>query len=136
MQEDGGIDEHVDALACCGEEIDEHGHREVCPLVVQRDQLRTDGPCGTRLPERRPQCVNVLAQGDEGTATMPKMPSDTDARTDEYATYAPSRQTCPECEEPFGSLEVCRRGTVERQSGPPAVVYRHPKCAEPYRRDR
>lgn len=67
---------------------------------------------------------------------MAKMPSDTDARTDEYATYAPARETCPECEEPFGSLEVCRRGTVERQSGPPVVVYRHPLCAEPYRRDR
>ncbi len=64
------------------------------------------------------------------------MTADTDARTDEYATYAPSGETCPDCGQPFGSLEVCRRGTVERQSGPPVVVYRHPKCAEPFRRDR
>ncbi|MFG2640337.1 hypothetical protein ACGFYP_05100 [Streptomyces sp. NPDC048370] len=67
---------------------------------------------------------------------MAKMTGDTDARTDEYATYAPAGEKCPECEKLFGSLAVCRRGTVERQSGPPYVAYRHPKCAEPYRRHR
>ncbi|MFF9017761.1 hypothetical protein ACF09C_32995 [Streptomyces sp. NPDC014870] len=62
--------------------------------------------------------------------------SDTDARTDEYTTYAPKGETCPECSAPIGALEPCRRGSVERQSGPPAVVYRHSKCAKPRRRDR
>jgi hypothetical protein len=60
--------------------------------------------------------------------------SDTDARRDEYATFAPIGETCPECDKPIGALEICRRGTVERQSGPPAVVYRHSECAKPYRR--
>lgn len=59
---------------------------------------------------------------------------DTDARRDEYATYGPEGVTCPECNQPIGVLEPCRRGSVERQSGPPAVVYRHSKCAKPYRR--
>jgi hypothetical protein len=70
---------------------------------------------------------------------MPAMASttrDTDARRDEYATYAPEGETCPECGKPIGPLEVCRRGSVERRSGPSAVVYRHSKCVEPYRHDR
>ncbi|MGW4721983.1 hypothetical protein [Streptomyces sp. NPDC004291] len=48
---------------------------------------------------------------------MTRTTSETDARTDEYATCAPSGETCPDC-------------------GPPVVVYRHPECAKPYRRAR
>ncbi len=65
---------------------------------------------------------------------MASSTSDTDARRDEYATFAPTGETCPECDQPIGPLEICRRGTAERHSGPPAVVYRHTKCAEKYRR--
>lgn len=60
--------------------------------------------------------------------------TDTDATKDEYTTFAPAGQTCPNCQQPIKSLERCRRGTVERQSGPPAVVYRHRECAKPHRR--
>lgn len=67
---------------------------------------------------------------------MARTPADTDASTDEYATYAPTGEACPECGVPFAALEACRRGGVQRPSGPPLVVYRHPSCAEPYRRDR
>ena len=54
----------------------------------------------------------------------------------ELLFLAPESNVLAVGEQPFGSLEVCRQGTVERQSGPPVVVYRHPMCAEPYRRDR
>lgn len=52
-------------------------------------------------------------------------PPETDASQFEYVTYAPAGQTCPTCHKPIKSLERCRRGAVERQSGPPLVVYRH-----------
>ncbi|QNE76801.1 hypothetical protein F0344_21205 [Streptomyces finlayi] len=65
---------------------------------------------------------------------MARTTSDTDARRDEYATFAPTGETCPECDKPIAALAMCRRGTVERQSGPPVVVYRHSECAKPYLR--
>lgn len=43
----------------------------------------------------------------------------------EYATYAPKGETCPACMQPIASLERVYRGTLERQSGSPVVVYRH-----------
>lgn len=47
----------------------------------------------------------------------------------EYTTYAPENETCPACMRPIGSLERCKRGEWERQSGAPVVVYRHtPEC--------
>lgn len=56
--------------------------------------------------------------------------SETDATRDEYSTYAPAGQTCPRCQRPIKSLELVRRGSQERQSGPPIVVYRHArKCS-------
>ncbi|BCM65782.1 hypothetical protein EASAB2608_01116 [Streptomyces sp. EAS-AB2608] len=55
-----------------------------------------------------------------------------DARQSEYTTYAPSGQTCPNCQRPIKGLELCRRITVERASASPAVVYRHhPQCPKP-----
>ncbi|MFE9259236.1 hypothetical protein [Streptomyces sp. NPDC006879] len=51
--------------------------------------------------------------------------TDTDARQWEYVTYAPAGETCPACMEPIKSLERCRRGTLERQSGPPVVIHQH-----------
>lgn len=50
---------------------------------------------------------------------------ETDASQFEYMTYAPKGETCPACMHPIKSLERCRRGVLERQSGPPVVVYRH-----------
>lgn len=43
----------------------------------------------------------------------------------DYATYAPPGTKCATCEQPIGKDQVSRRTTTERQSGPPAVVYRH-----------
>ncbi|MFD0269068.1 hypothetical protein ACFVGY_21225 [Streptomyces sp. NPDC127106] len=65
---------------------------------------------------------------------MIRTTADTDARRDEYMTFAPTGETCPECSKPIGALEPCRRGTVERQSGPSTVVYRHRECARKFRR--
>ncbi|MCX4959606.1 hypothetical protein [Streptomyces virginiae] len=56
---------------------------------------------------------------------------ETDASQWEYNTFAPSGQTCPACKKPIKTLERCRRGSMERQSGAPAVVYRHIDCADP-----
>lgn len=56
---------------------------------------------------------------------------DTDASGWEYNTFAPKGETCPDCKQPIASLDRCRRGTFERQSGAPAVVYRHIDCADP-----
>lgn len=49
----------------------------------------------------------------------------TDASQWEYATYAPKGETCPACMQPIASLERVYRGTLERQSGSPVVVYRN-----------
>jgi hypothetical protein len=57
--------------------------------------------------------------------------TDTDARQWEYTTFAPSGETCPACMKPIKSLERCRRGELERQSGSPVVVYRHVDCDDP-----
>ncbi|MEI7030018.1 hypothetical protein [Streptomyces pratensis] len=56
---------------------------------------------------------------------------DTDARQWEYTTFAPSGETCPACMKPVKTLERCRRGTIERQSGSPVTIYRHIDCADP-----
>lgn len=53
------------------------------------------------------------------------MVTKTDASQWEYTTYAPKGETCPACMKPVKSLEPVRRGRLERQSGPPVVVYRH-----------
>lgn len=57
--------------------------------------------------------------------------TDTDASKWEYTTYAPKGETCPACMKPIRSLDQARRGSLERQSGPPVVVYRHTDCAHP-----
>ncbi|TBO59331.1 hypothetical protein EYS09_12690 [Streptomyces kasugaensis] len=51
-----------------------------------------------------------------------------DASADEYTTYAPSGETCPMCMKPIKSLERVRRGTLERPSAAPVVIYRHVAC--------
>lgn len=48
----------------------------------------------------------------------------------EYLTYAPGR-TCSACSRRVNPLEPVRRGTVDRASGVPAVVYRHNECPKP-----
>ena len=54
----------------------------------------------------------------------------TDASQWEYTTYAPKGETCPACMKPIASLERVYRGTLDRQSGSPVVVYRHVgKCS-------
>jgi hypothetical protein len=54
--------------------------------------------------------------------------AETDARKWEYVTYAPRGETCPACLKSIETLEQVKRGSIERQSGPPFVVYRHVKC--------
>ena len=56
--------------------------------------------------------------------------TDTDARQWEYTTFAPSGETCPACMKPIKTLERCRRGEIERQSGTPVTIYRHVDCAD------
>jgi hypothetical protein len=48
---------------------------------------------------------------------------DTDARQDEYTTYAPPGETCPDCKMGIKPLESCRR--IDAST---AVRYRHLKC--------
>lgn len=47
--------------------------------------------------------------------------------TDEWecVTYAPPGQKCSACLREVKPLDSVRRGTIERASGPPVVVYRH-----------
>ncbi|MEU9437945.1 hypothetical protein [Streptomyces sp. NPDC048252] len=52
----------------------------------------------------------------------------TDAREWEYVTYAPRGERCPACLRAIKPLERVKRGAMERQSGPPFVVYRHIDC--------
>lgn len=52
-------------------------------------------------------------------------------RTDEweYLTYVPQGEKCSVCLCDVKPLDPVRRGTIERASGPPVVVYRHAgKC--------
>ncbi len=56
--------------------------------------------------------------------------ADTDARQDEYTTYAPSGETCPECERKIESLEQCRRISGGRSSAGRTVRYRHLECLD------
>lgn len=51
--------------------------------------------------------------------------ADTDARKSEYLTYAPSGETCPDCNKPIRTLDRVRRGMVARAGSSPVVVYRH-----------
>ncbi|WP_345670496.1 hypothetical protein [Streptomyces similanensis] len=44
---------------------------------------------------------------------------------DEYATYPPDDTECATCGRAFKPMEVARRSSAARQSGPPAVTYRH-----------
>ena len=46
----------------------------------------------------------------------------------EYVTFAPEGRTCTACMKPIQRLEQVRRGSFERQSGAPFVVYRHIEC--------
>jgi hypothetical protein len=54
----------------------------------------------------------------------------TNARLDEYVTYAPRGESCAYCGAAFTGLETVLRKLIERQSGPsafgPYVHYR--KC--------
>ncbi|TDU76252.1 hypothetical protein EDD91_2959 [Streptomyces sp. KS 21] len=43
----------------------------------------------------------------------------------EYVTYAPPGQKCSACLRSVKPLDPVRRGTIERASGPPVVIYRH-----------
>lgn len=77
MEEDGSVHEHVDLPTRLGEEIDEGGHRQVGPLVVQRDEFKTDGPGRSRLPELGPQGEHVPSQrlgGPESGAAARRAP--------------------------------------------------------------
>lgn len=56
--------------------------------------------------------------------------TETDASQWEYTTYAPRNERCPACMEPIKSLDVCKRGTLDRPTGA-VVVYRHTDCADP-----
>ena len=56
--------------------------------------------------------------------------ADTDARQGEYTTYAPSGETCPDCNERIKSLEVCRRVELRHALRSPAVRYRHLECPQ------
>lgn len=53
---------------------------------------------------------------------------DTDATRDEYGTFAPAGESCPACMKQIKLLEPVIRGSLERKSGPPVVVYRHVAC--------
>ncbi|WP_369378630.1 hypothetical protein [Streptomyces sp. cg36] len=55
--------------------------------------------------------------------------TETDASQWEYTTFAPKGETCPVCMKPIKSLEVCKRGTFNRPSGP-VVVYQHTGCTD------
>ena len=52
----------------------------------------------------------------------------TDANQWEYVTYAPKGATCSACLKPVKSLEPVKRGSIERASAAPYVVYRHVMC--------
>ncbi len=56
--------------------------------------------------------------------------ADTDARQDEYTTYAPSGETCPDCQQRIESLEPCRRVELRQALRRPAVRYRHLECPQ------
>lgn len=56
--------------------------------------------------------------------------TDTDARQGEYTTYAPSGETCPDCQQQIESLELCRRFELRQASLSPAVRYRHLECPQ------
>ena len=56
--------------------------------------------------------------------------ADTDARQDEYTTYAPSGETCPDCQQRIESLEPCRRVELRQTPLRPAVRYRHLECPQ------
>lgn len=58
-------------------------------------------------------------------ASKTSEPDTEDARQWEYVTYAPKGETCPACLKPIRSLERVRRGTLERASSAPVVIYRH-----------
>jgi hypothetical protein len=51
--------------------------------------------------------------------------ADTDASKSEYLTYAPSGETCPDCNKAIGTLDRVRRGMTPRPDSSPGVVYRH-----------
>lgn len=47
------------------------------------------------------------------------------ADTWEYFTYVPAGSRCASCLREIKSLELARRGSMERVSGAPVVIYRH-----------
>lgn len=64
------------------------------------------------------------------TAESPQQAKgDTDARQWEYTTYAPAGETCPACERPIMSLEICRRAASARPDTAPVAAYWHTDCA-------
>ncbi|MFD8794820.1 hypothetical protein [Streptomyces vinaceus] len=48
----------------------------------------------------------------------------------EYVTYAPGHK-CSACMRTVKPLDPVLRGTIDRTSGAPAVIYRHDKCPTP-----
>ncbi|WP_372408703.1 hypothetical protein [Streptomyces luteireticuli] len=56
------------------------------------------------------------------------MTTKTSIYRDEYMTYAPEGETCPVCKTAIGQLQPARRGTEERASAAPVVVYWHAAC--------
>ncbi len=52
----------------------------------------------------------------------------TDATKDEYGTFAPAGETCPACMQQIKLQEPVRRGSLDQESGPSVVVYRHAEC--------
>lgn len=63
-------------------------------------------------------------------ASPQRAEADTDARQGEYTTYAPSGETCPDCQQRIKSLEACRRVELAQASCSPAVRYRHLECPQ------
>lgn len=51
VQEDGRIHQHVDVLAGLRQHVDEGGHGDVRPLVVESHKFRTDGAGRACLPD-------------------------------------------------------------------------------------
>lgn len=61
VQEDGGVDQHIDLLARLAQQVHEGGHGDIRPLVVESHKLWADGTGGACLPERRPQSMHVFS---------------------------------------------------------------------------
>ncbi|GAA2677373.1 hypothetical protein GCM10009864_56250 [Streptomyces lunalinharesii] len=59
------------------------------------------------------------------------MPAKIESLAWEYFTYAPAGSRCTACRKEIKTVELARRGNLERPSGQRVVIYRHAdKCPE------